>query len=76
MSEPTAERETLITQEESYALYLGAGALAEVAAGLAGRGQEELAAESARSAAALDGLHRRATVDAARDQVVEQEAER
>src|SRR5262245_23921454 len=57
----------LITNDESYALHLGARALAEVAAGLAGRGQDDLAAESARSAAALDDLQRRSTVAAARE---------
>jgi hypothetical protein len=66
----------LITNGESYALYLGARALAEVAAGLAGRGQHDLAGESARSAAALDDLQRRSTVAAAREQSTEQEAER
>jgi hypothetical protein len=66
----------LITNDESYALYLGARALAEVAAGLAGRGQRDLAGESSRSAAALDDLQRRSTVAAAREQSTEQEAER
>jgi hypothetical protein len=66
----------LITTDESYALHLGARALAEVAAGLSARGQDDLAAESARSAEALDDLQRRATVAAARVPVVEQEAER
>jgi hypothetical protein len=66
----------LISNDESYALYLGSRALAEVAAGLAGRGQHELAAESARSAAALDDLQRRSTVAAARGQSAEQEADR
>jgi len=66
----------VITNDESYALYLGARALAEVAAGLLRIGQRQLAAESAKSAAALDELQRRATVGPARESVPEQEAER
>jgi hypothetical protein len=66
----------LITNDESYALHLGARALAEVAAGLSARGQHDLAAESARSAAALDDLQQRSIVAAARDHATELEAER
>ncbi len=76
----TARDETtdspLITNGESYALYLGARTLAEVAAGLERMGQRDLAAESARSALALDDLQRRSTVAAAREQSTELEAER
>jgi hypothetical protein len=61
----------LITNDESYAFHLGARALAEVAAGLSARGQHDLAAESARSAAALDDLQRRSTVAAARERSAE-----
>jgi hypothetical protein len=64
----------LISQAESYALHLGARALAEVAAGLAGPGEYDLAAESARSAAELDELQRRSTVAEVRGP--EPEAER
>ena len=66
----------LITNAESYALHLGARALAEVAAGLERSGLRDLAVESATSAAALDDLQRRSTVAAAREQSTEQEAER
>ena len=77
LAEDAAEAESpLITNEESYALHLGARALAEVAAGLAGHGLPDLAAESARSAAALHELLRRSTVAAAHDRAAEQEAER
>jgi hypothetical protein len=74
LTEQAEDASPLISQSESYALHLGARALAEVAAGLAGRGQDDLAAESARSAAALDELQRRSTVAAARES--EPEAER
>jgi hypothetical protein len=66
----------LITNTESYALHLGARALAEVAEGLMRSGRVSLAAEAARSAEALNGLQQRATVSAARGQVVELEADR
>jgi hypothetical protein len=66
----------VITNDESYALHLGARALAEVTAGLLRTGQRQLAAESARSAAAIDELQRRATVAPDRGPAVEQEAER
>ncbi len=66
----------VITNAESYALHLGARALAEVAAGLERSGLRDLAVESASSAAALDDLQRRSTVAAAREQSTEQEAER
>ena len=65
----------VITNDESYALHLGARALSEVAAGLEHAGQHDLAAESAKSAAALHDLQRRATVAPAREPA-ELEAER
>jgi hypothetical protein len=71
-----AAESPVITNDESYALHLGARALAEVAAGLQRSGLGELAAESARSATALDDLQRRATVAAARELTAEPEAER
>jgi hypothetical protein len=51
-----------ITTAEASALCLGSRAMAEVAAALARSGQTELAEESARSAAALDDLYRRAVL--------------
>lgn len=66
----------VITNAESNALHLGARALAEVAAGLERSGLGDLAAESAQSAASLDGLLRRSTVTSALARAAEQEAER
>ncbi len=73
---PEGAENPLITNAESYALHLGARALAEVAAGLERSGLRDLAVESASSAAALDDLQRRSTVAAARERSTEQEAER
>ena len=53
-----------ITAGEAEALKLGAAVLEEVAEALACSGRAVLAAESARSAAALDGLRGRAVVAA------------
>jgi hypothetical protein len=53
-----------ITAGEAEALQLGAAVLAEVAEALGRSGRAVLAAESARSAAALDGLRDRAVVAA------------
>jgi hypothetical protein len=66
-----------LTPAESNALRLGARALAEVAAGLESSGLNELAAESASSAAVLDDLQRRSAAPAAPSgSVVEAEIER
>jgi hypothetical protein len=56
-----------ITAGEAEALQLGAAVLAEVAEALDRSGRAVLAAESARSAAALDGLRERAVVAAEGD---------
>jgi hypothetical protein len=53
-----------VTAGEAEALQLAAAVLAEVADALARSGQAVLAAESARSAAALDALRERAAVAA------------
>ena len=56
-----------ITEGELQALNLGSRALREVGAALTRSGAGELAAESYLSAAALEGLGRRALVETARD---------
>jgi hypothetical protein len=56
-----------ITEGEWQALNLGSRALREVGAALTRSGAGELAAESYLSAAALEGLGRRAVIETARD---------
>jgi hypothetical protein len=67
----------IITTAESQALRLGARALAEVADGLLRAGNQELAAESAGSAATLHDLLQRSVIGGQADApAVELEAER